>query len=150
MARGGARQGTPGRAYSNRSDLQAVKTGPSRQYGERAAAEAAQRALPMAGRPTVPPPIAVGASPATSNSGAPALGSSGPQPGQLTPLSAPTQRPNEPLTAGLAFGPGAGPEANPFGAVGSSDDAVLALRAAYNAYPSEELRAILQRLDDGA
>jgi hypothetical protein len=32
-------------------------------------------------------------------------------PGDLTPLSAPTARPNEPITAGAPFGPGASPMA---------------------------------------
>lgn len=32
-------------------------------------------------------------------------------PGQVVPLDAPTQRPGEPLTAGLPHGPGPGPEA---------------------------------------
>lgn len=30
---------------------------------------------------------------------------------QATPLTAPTERPNEPVTTGIAMGPGAGPEA---------------------------------------
>jgi hypothetical protein len=30
---------------------------------------------------------------------------------QVTPLTAPTERPNEPVTTGIAMGPGAGPEA---------------------------------------
>lgn len=35
----------------------------------------------------------------------------GPGPGELGPLTAPTDRPGEPLTHGLPTGPGAGPEA---------------------------------------
>jgi hypothetical protein len=35
---------------------------------------------------------------------------SGPPPGSLTPLTAPTDRPDEPLTHGLPVGPGGGPE----------------------------------------
>jgi hypothetical protein len=36
-------------------------------------------------------------------------------PDQVPSLSAPTARPNEPVTAGLPSGPGAGPEAVPMG-----------------------------------
>lgn len=72
-----------------------------------------------------------------------------PLPGQITPLSAPSERPGEPLTAGMAMGAGPGAEANPFNAVGGADDAVMAIRAAYRAYPSEDLRMILERIDLG-
>ena len=65
----------------------------------------------------------------------------------MMPLDAPTQRPNEPVTAGLPVGAGPGLEANPFASIGSSDDAVIAIRAAYAAYPSEELRLILEGID---
>jgi hypothetical protein len=75
---GGPREGTPGKAYMNRTDLNApkslpVQAVPSQQYGQRAAQEAAQQAVPM-----------------------------GPAPGTLTPLNAETQRPNEPIMAGAA------------------------------------------------
>lgn len=146
MPRGGRRTGTPGKAYGNRSDLNvpaAVASG--QQYGKRAEQVAAQRAVPMArpatdAVPTAPPRVAAPASQAPS---AP----QGPMPGQLVPLDAPSQRPGEPVTAGLPVGPGAGAEANPFRGVGTEDDAIMALRAAYSAYPSEALRAILERID---
>ena len=74
----------------------------------------------MAGTPTVQPAQAPGA-PASSAPQAP-QGAPGPQdllaqtlahngPGDGALLSAPTARPNEPVTHGLPGGPGAGPEA---------------------------------------
>lgn len=92
--RGGARQGTLGERYPNRTDLAAPKPDFEDQtYGT----ERAQRALQQAtipaqaptaqSRPVMPPPI------------------------PPTPLDAPTQRPWEPETAGLPIGPGPGPEA---------------------------------------
>lgn len=142
MPRGGRRTGTPGRAYGNRSDLNSpvpVQAATGQQYGAAKAQMDAQRAVPIARPATDNVPTARPAA------GPPALPM--PPPGMLTPLDAPTTRPNEPLTAGMALGAGAGPEANPFANIGSPDDAALALRAAYAAYPSEELRAILERLD---
>jgi hypothetical protein len=56
-----------------------------------------QTAAPMGDTPTVPSP--------SSSRGAQA-----PTTQKLTPLDAPTDRPNEPLTTGMPFGAGAGPE----------------------------------------
>lgn len=65
----------------------------------------------------------------------------GPSPGSLTPLDAPTQRPNEPLTAGAPFGPGAGPMAG--------NTTVDQLRALYMADPNEDIRQLLEAYDQG-
>jgi len=57
-------------------------------------------------------------------------------------------RPDEAITAGMDMGAGPGSEAlGGLGQVGSPDDAVMGLRAAYAVYPSEELRAILEAID---
>lgn len=101
---GGARQGTPGTAYANRSDLaaQPVATAKGQEYGKATAQAEAQRAVPLAQMP--PPPTA-------QASAAPPPGSfAGPYPGEVTGLDAPTERPREPLTHGLSIGPGGGPE----------------------------------------
>lgn len=112
--RGGARQGTPGKAYPNRSDLRATKplavvAAPSRVYGDKVAELRSQQTVPMA---PAPPPTT--GPPAGVNPLAALLGSIGPAaglgPGQLPPLNRPTERPNEPLTHGSPSGPGAGPE----------------------------------------
>lgn len=62
-------------------------------------------------------------------------------PGALGPLHAPTQRPNEPITAGLPSGPGAGPEAL---GLPAPDPVVNTLRGIYARYPNPEIAALLQ------
>jgi len=64
----------------------------------------------------------------------------------LTPLDAPTQRPGEPVTAGLAVGPGAGPS---LGANTANDDVEAQLRATYARFPTEQLRSLIEMIDDG-
>jgi len=97
--RGGQRQGTPGTAYSNRTDLNMpVSTVPNQEYGAAAKQQAAQKAVPMASSPNVQAPT-----PARASTPIPA-------PGTMPHLD-PTNRPNEPVTAGMPFGAGAGPEA---------------------------------------
>lgn len=96
MARGGRRQGAPGKTYGNRTDMQMgarqapVMRVPGQAYGEQAEQVRAQQAIPMAPQPPIRPPAA---------------------PTQPVPLNAPTQRLNEPLTAGVDIG--AGPPAPP-------------------------------------
>lgn len=64
-----------------------------------------------------------------------------------TGLLAPTARPAEPVTAGLPVGPGAGPEA--LGATPTANATVLGeLRAVYQIAPNEELRQIIERLEN--
>ncbi len=86
MPRGGSRQGKPGVAYNNRTDLNAgprIAAPTGQAYGEAGAQIAAQQAVPMAPPPPSAPPV---------------------------PLGAPSQRPGEPVQSGLSLGPGAGPE----------------------------------------
>lgn len=80
-----------------------VQTAPDQTYGLAGQQQAAQQAMPLA----PPPPPGRAAPPASPGGPVPA----GPGPGQVIPLDAPTQRPDEPVTHGLALGPGAGPEA---------------------------------------
>lgn len=68
----------------------------------------------------------------------------------IVPLSQPTMRPDEPVTAGSPFGPGPGPER--LNAIlpppADEPDAVaIAVRAAYMRYPSPYLRMMLSRLE---
>jgi hypothetical protein len=98
--RGGERQGTPGTSYANRTDLNMpISTVPNQEYGMATAQRQAQQAIPMAASPSSAPQVA----PQAARPPAPAPGS--------LPHIAPTQRPDEPVTTGLPFGPGAGPEA---------------------------------------
>lgn len=109
MARGGRRNGTVGTAYKNRTDLNTPKvpsipnTPPSAQYGESTRLQAAQKAVPMG-----PPPSAPGTPPPGPGGGA-AESPQSMQAGGLGAFDRPTERPNEPVTAGIASGPGAGP-----------------------------------------
>lgn len=127
---GGKRQGRQGVAYANRSDLnsdrkQAVQVAAGQPYGERAALEQAQRAIPLPAAPPVsaaPPP---------------------PAPGSFGAFTRPTEVPNEPLTAGLPIGPGAGPEAlasapNPAG------DVEAQLLAMYRQSPNNDILRLLR------
>lgn len=129
MPRGGRRQGVKGRRYPERSDLRTVGgplplQAPTGQgYGERKAQIDAQRTTPM-GTPVVAQPAA--SAPADY-----------PAPGSLGALDRPTDRPGEPLTAGLATGPGPGPEAMPSWT--NPADADLAVFAQY--LPTLELMA---------
>lgn len=92
MPRGGARQGKPGKAYPQRTDLSAVKppmmAATGQPYGQAKAQMDAQRAVPVAPPPAQPPVAA-------------------------KPFVRPTERPQEPVTAGVSLGPGPGPEALP-------------------------------------
>ena len=91
-----------------------VKTMPSTQYGQDAMLQNAQRVIPMA-KPadTVPtPPQQVQQNQAAANQPPmPTAPPTGPPPGALTPLGAPSEQPNVPVTNGIATGAGAGPEA---------------------------------------
>lgn len=89
MARGPlAGASGPGK-FSKRTDL------PSAYYGEGVETAAIKSGAPLATTPS-----------ATASS-APSV----PAPAPVTPLFAPSQRPDEPITAGIAVGAGPGPEA---------------------------------------
>lgn len=102
--KGGARQGTPGQSYANRTDLNAatqpVKVAPSQQYGQAVQQQQAQQAIPL------PNNTALSSSPQ-----APPPASPGVVPGQMPPMNGPSARPSEPVTHGISSGPGGGPEA---------------------------------------
>lgn len=78
----------PGK-FSKRTDL------PSTSYGEGVETKAIQQSAPLAQTPSAKP---------ISRS------EMGMAPSQITPLYAPSERPDEPVTAGIALGPGPGPE----------------------------------------
>ena len=90
MARGGRRQGTPGRGYSNRTDL-----GMRPDMSQNTAAS---------GGIVAPAPTPAPQEPAL-------VGPPGRSPDDSPMLLSPSQRPGEPVTAGLSTGPGSGPEA---------------------------------------
>ena len=105
---GGPRAGTPGGAYVNRTDLNTnrtlpVKAAPGQVYGQAAAQEQAQQAVPMGAPGATAPP----------GGGGPAAPPPQPAipPGGFGDIHRPTERPLEPVTAGAALGPGPGTEA---------------------------------------
>jgi len=120
--RGGKRVGQPGVAYANRSDLNASNPtggtaghmGTARPYntGTKMPAPSQQGPNPMGGRMQGPPP------------------------GAVTPLSAPSSRPNEPLTAGL----------NGDQATILPEDPDEMIRALYRVSGLESLRELVERL----
>jgi hypothetical protein len=72
------------------------------------------------------------------------------RPAPLTPLLAPTQRPEEPITAGAPFGPGVGPEALGVPVapqVGDVDDLALRVRAIASQFPNAALLGLLAELE---
>lgn len=114
MPRGGARQGQRGKTYASRTDLNAPKPrqginrpAPGQTYGEGAAQQRAMQAVPIAAPDAPAPSDPLGGAGASDLMGAAEAW----QPLGGSPLQ--TSRPDEPVTAGLASGPGAGPDALP-------------------------------------
>lgn len=110
MARGGKRTGTPGSSYGNRTDLNQAPSGEV--YGDKKAAQDRLDAVPL--RPAAQP------------QGQQAQAQPLQAPGSLT---RPTERPMEPITAGL-------------GRMGG--DPLDEVRAIYHAFPNEDLRELLE------
>ena len=117
-------------AYGQRTDLNMAPTAvPGQTYGEAGAQMAAQRAVPM-GAPAAPAAPQSATAPYSA-------------PGQLGPLDRPTERPNEPVTAGAPFGPGRNSTQNAYIGRRNGDPILDELRALYASYPSDELANML-------
>lgn len=125
--------------YPNRTDLQnptqkvAKMAATGQTYGEAGKQLAAQSAVPMGASPmeTAPPSM----------------------PGQLGDLTRGTERPQEPDTAGMPFGPGVGPEV--FGAPmngnispGSTEDLLHQVRYIYSKYPNSAVLQLMMDLEN--
>ncbi len=119
MPRGGKRQGTQGRAYSNRTDL-AVN------YGPQGNAAAGGMEAPREQTPLIAPAIGVD---------------------EVPNLGDPTARLDEPVTAGLPLGPGAGPEALGPMPPPQVDPVRQAVQAMMMVAPNPDLIRVLARLD---
>jgi hypothetical protein len=91
-------------------------------YGQQAELDRAQQAVPAGPAVTDPAPV---------------MG-----PDSVPNLSDPTNRPDEPITAGLPFGPG--PGRNPY--LPTADPTLEAVRAMYMMNPSPHLRRMLRQL----
>lgn len=119
---GGNRQGAARTAYSNRTDLNgpAIANRPPT-YGDGAQAQRSMQVVPLPQErrlPPAPPP---------------------PVPGAV-PFDRETERPNEPLTAGMNMGAGPGPSV----AMPSFDPTLEALRAAMLVAPSPGIAALIE------
>lgn len=142
--------GAPAGRYPNRTDIaaqkasgtQPVRTATGQPYGEAGAQAAAQRAFPLP-QPPDSPPVGGGAGveriPGTMT---PAV-AQGYTPPSFGLSTTPSSRPNEPQTAGIASGPGPGPD--PFARGAFSGAALLAALAAARNDP--ELRALADLAD---
>lgn len=120
MARGGRRSGQPGQSYGNRTDLNAApRLAPTAQQSQPYGV-AGDQLKSQQSLPMAPPPA--------------------------IPISAPTNRPNEPVQSGLPIGPGPGPSA---AALPSIDPVETTLRGLYAAYPNQDLADLLEELDTG-
>lgn len=109
-----------------------ITTATNQQYGMALAQRKAQQAVPMGQSPTTvtaPTPQRV-------------------TPGSLTPLTAPTARPQEPITAGANFGPG--PNSLAIGMIpqiGSNDDLIMRVKAIASQFPSAALLGLVAELE---
>lgn len=141
MPRGGRRNPTPGGSYPNRSDLAAgpkvlaPTAAPGQPYGKAGQQLAAQRVIPMGSAP------GGGVAPSASPSAPPPAPR--PQPGSFGPLDRPTERPDEPVTAGAPFGPGPGPQGT------MTDPTGDYLRALYQIDPNPDVRELLELHENG-
>jgi len=112
-----------------------VTTATNQQYGMALAQQKSQQAVPMGQSPVSAP----------QQPAKPTV-----RPGSLTPLTAPTQRPNEPITAGANFG--AGPDAMGAGimpAIEPADDVLNKLVYLNTMYPNPDLQNLISALRDG-
>lgn len=142
MPRGGPRNGTQGKAYSNRTDLGGqnvvqpqpaatgkvpIQTAPGQVQGAQTAQREAQQAVPMSGMP---------------NFGTPAQG-------PVQSLFAETDRPDEPSTTGGLKGDGANYITSlPADPMAETDPSVQVIRALYMMNPrDEDLRMIVEELE---
>lgn len=70
---------------------------------------------------------------------------------KITPITAPSENPDRPITYGMPFGEGAGPEVNPLpqGIAQEQDPSRQIIRALYQQNPrNEDLRYIVETMDN--
>lgn len=110
---------TDGTAFDKNASRQPIREMGSNAYGEGVELTGIQGGAPMAATPSMIRPV---------------------------PLSAPTERPQEPVTTGAPFGPGAGREVMPIPPMPEDETANL-VRALYAINPDPDLARLIQRLD---
>jgi hypothetical protein len=133
--RGGPRSGKTGNQYPNRKDLAQPKlVSQGQEYGQRQSQERALSSVPLKNNATQLP------APQTDRVPTDDLR------GQIPNMSTPSLRPEEPITAGLPIGPGAGPEALSLAEGGNKELSVY--RAIFARYPSEDLRRMIEWMEN--
>jgi hypothetical protein len=122
--------------YSNRTDLQNPTKKVARQaakgqaYGKAGEQMSSQRAVPVAPSPTTVAPRR------------PAVA-----PGSMGAFDRPTEAPDEPLTAGVDFGPGMGSRAAGIPpTMGLGDPVLQELLALYRSYPNDDLANLISAM----
>lgn len=125
MPPGGSRTAKAGATYANRSDLNGSADAT---YGDGVNAEVVKAATPN-----------------TTSAPRPSMGGGQPMapPGAIGPLDAPTDRPAEPLTAGLPIGAGPGPQGGGVSGLASLDPDIMRLRALAQVYSSPDLLRLI-------
>lgn len=124
-------------------------------YGQGQQLAEAQRAIPLPGPASTPQPHASRPSTTTAQSTTPAptiardpmeaaLAAALAMEPPVGGLARPSQRPNEPVTAGLAIGPGPGPEVLPLPVFPNDDEAVGRLILAHRQHPTPELARLIE------
>lgn len=111
-----------------------VSAGKARYYGETELLKQRQRAVPMGQPPTD----------VTARRGA-QQAQAGPRPGSLLPLTRPTDRPSEPITAGAPFGQGPGPLQAGILPVSQPSPVVDEIRALGMMYPSSGILDLVDK-----
>lgn len=110
---------TEGTAFDKNATRQPIRNMGSNAYGEGQELQGMQAAAPMAATPSMRRPVS---------------------------LSAPTERPNEPITTGAPFGSGANQNVMPIPPMPEDETANL-IRALYAINPDPDLARLVQRLD---
>ena len=129
--------------YPNRTDLNnpakklPITAVPGQTYGKAGAQRQAQQAVPMGAPPSPQAP------PQQQQQ----------QPSPVTPLNAPTERPDEPVTAGNPLGAGPGmdmlPQPMPMAtAPGSRQDLINQVRYIYSKTPNSALLQLILELEN--
>jgi len=119
----------PGRLARRTDQGQPVRLPTGQPYGARAALQAQQQAAPMAAAPPPGPALAPAPAPA----------------GPLPSVFRPTDRPNEPITAGIPIGAGSNGPA-PAYPDPNSEDPALVLQALFRVFPDATIARLLDEV----
>ena len=112
---------TDGTAFDKNATRQPIREMPSQAYGDAVDLNAIQGSAPMSATPSTPSAM------------------------RPVPLSAPTERPQEPITAGAPFGAGVGSEMRPIPPA-MEDQVAQTILSLASIYPDPDLARLVDRL----